>query len=443
MDVAARKEALEEAERALLGAVLLDPSSVDDMGGLGPEHFHGSAEAACYRVMLDMRAAGQQVDYQTLGLELERRNLTSTVGGASWVSGLTDYCTSLRAVPTNAKHVRDAARARALRRALTDALRALDDGTAAVDVASGVHAALMGGMFEDQGIYDMRAVLRETWELIEKCQVGTGQVLTGVREMDAGGLTPMPGEYVVIGARPNVGKTMLALHIARSMAVRGDGVLIASLEMTRALLGVRHLSNHTGIAGDGMLSVKGLSADQLARLGVATEELYKVPVWTCVNRKMDRVVGAARRMHAQHGIRAVMVDYLGLLEIPDEERRELEIAEASAQLAGLAHDTGMVVYGLSQLNRGLESREDKHPRLSDLRESGAIEQDADRVWLLFRPGIGGTEDNTLEVCQGKSRNGPAGQVISIPYRGGRIMESERDGYRGGSYADHAAGVERW
>jgi replicative DNA helicase len=389
-----------------------------------------------------MRAAGQVVDYQTLGLELARRNLTADVGGGAWVSGLTDYCSSLASVRTYAQQVKDAARARTLRRALTDALRSLDDGSSSVDVAAGVHSALMGGMFEDSGIYTMREVLKETWELIEKCQVGTGQVLTGVREMDAGGLTPMPGEYVVIGARPNVGKTMVAMHIARTMAVRGDGVLIASLEMTRALLGVRHLSNHTGVPGENMLGVHGLSKDQMERLGVATEELYKVPVWTCVNRKMDRVVGAARRMHANHGIKALMVDYLGLLDIPDEERRELEIAAASAELANLAHDTGMVVYGLSQLNRGVEHREDQHPRLSDLRESGAIEQDADRVWLLYRPGIGTADDKTIEVCQAKSRNGPAGQVASVPYRGGRIMETRddepRDSWRGDSYTARTA-----
>lgn len=427
-DIKRRREALQAAERAVLGAILLDGDAFEELAGLRAEDFHGRPEALTFSAILDMRKAGQSVDYQSLDLELTRRGQIADVGGVAWIASLTDYCASLASVRTYAGQVRDAARSRGLRASLTVALRELDGGEPASDVAAKLAAALSGGLFADTGVYDMRQVLAETMDLVERCQVGTGQVSTGVPAMDKGGLTPMPGEYVVIGARPNVGKTMLALHVARQMAVRGEGVLIASLEMTRALLGVRHLSNHTGIPGEALLSYGGLSEDQYRRIGVAVQALADVPIWTYLDRDLGRVVATARRLHASKGIRAVAVDYLGLLEIPDEERRELEIAQASAQLSGLAHETGMVVFGLSQLNRGVEAREDKHPRLGDLRESGAIEQDADRVWLLFRPGIGSGEDDTLEVCQAKNRNGPAGQVVKVPYFGGRIPDGERKEY---------------
>lgn len=427
-DLTHRREALEAAERAVLGACLLDVQSFDDLEGLRPSDFYGRAEALTFAAILDMRHDGQAVDYHSLDLMLTKRGQSKETGGIAWLASLTDYCVSLAHVRTYAGQVRDAARARSLRVSIASALRSLDEGDAAVDVAARLTAALAGGMFCDTGIYSMKEVLTDTWALIEKCQEGTGQVATGIPAMDKGGLTPMPGEYVVIGARPNVGKTLLALHIARQMALRGDGVLIASLEMTRALLGVRHLSNHTGVPGESMLSCRGLSADQYQRLGVAVGELAGVPVLTSSDKDLGRMVAVAKRLHASKGIRCLMVDYLGLLDIPDEERRELEIAQASAQLANLAHDTGMVVYALAQLNRGVEAREDKHPRLSDLRESGAIEQDADRVWLLYRPGIGTAEDRVLEVCQAKSRNGPAGQVVEVPYCGGRIPDGQPKEY---------------
>jgi replicative DNA helicase len=420
-DIQRRREALESAERALLGAVLLDPEALEEMDGLRAEDFYGHAEATCYRSMLAMRKAGQVIDYQSLDLELVRQGQAL---GIAWVTALTDYCPSLSSVSTYAQQVRDASRSRALRAAAVAAIRTLDGGEPALDVAASLAAALGGGLFSDTGIYSMREVLADTWTLVERCQEGTGQIMTGIPEMDKGGLTPMPGEYVVIGARPNVGKTMLALHIARQMALRGEGVLVASLEMTRALLGVRHLSTHTGIPGEAMLGYRSLSIGQYSRLGAAVQQLADVPIWTYLDRDLGRLVAAAKRTAATRGIRALMVDYIGLLEIQDEERRELEIAMASAALSGLAHETDMVIYALCQLNRGVESREDHHPRMSDLRESGAIEQDADRVWLLYRPGIGTGDDHVLEVCQAKSRNGPAGQLVRVPYLGGRLSDGQ-------------------
>lgn len=324
----------------------------------------------------------------------------------------------------------------------------LRDASAAVE-AGGDLESILGALWaahahssETGRVYSMREVLGEAYELIQKCQEGTGQVPTGIPELDNGGCLPMPGDYIICGARPSIGKTALGLHIARAMAMRGDACLVVSLEMTRALLGLRHISTHAGIPGEEMLAKKGMNDGQFDRVGSAVQALRDIPLWTYVNRDLADMLATARRLHRAHACKAVFIDYLGIIQCPDEDRRDLELARASAEFQDLAHETGMVVYGFSQLNRQVTAREDHRPRMSDLRESGAIEQDADRIWLMDRPGIGTAEDNKIELCQAKNRNGPSQQLIEIPYRGGRIIEDHddpRDDWKGGSYASHTEG----
>jgi replicative DNA helicase len=235
-------------------------------------------------------------------------------------------------------------------------------------------------------------------------------VPTGVADLDAltGGL--QPGDLVVIAARPGVGKTGLALALVRHAAGLGHPALFCSIEMGRGELAARLLSAHTGVAGQ-LIRHGAVNASELRRLGDAVGEFAGLPAWIDDSpaQSVLRIAANARRLKRQRGLALVAVDYLQLVE-PEERGvpRHEQVAAASRRLKALARELEVPLVALAQLNRESESRTDRRPRLSDLRESGQVEQDADVVVLLSR--VEGRPDAIL-LDVAKQRNGPTGEAV--------------------------------
>jgi len=213
--------------------------------------------------------------------------------------------------------------------------------------------------------------------------------------------------------------TSLAVAIAAGMAKENFGVLFASVEMTDVTLAGRLLSK---IAGVPIFRTMGddsqKRSDDWDKLTSATKELAEgFPFYLTTEPDLQAICNMARKAQIRHDIKAVFVDYIGLLDLERAATREQQIAMASKKLNRLAKSTGLIVYALSQLNRKLTDRADKRPFISDLRESGSLEQDADQIWLLHRD-IDSTDP--LELSISKNRNGPAGRIINLDFRGGNV-----------------------
>ncbi len=419
-----------EAERAVLGACLLDGDALMDITEtLVPDDFYDPKYRVAFEIMADMAREDRPVDSLTFAGEMANRGLEETLGGQSFIAAVVD------SVPTtaNASYHARIVREKALRRRLIR--------------AGGVIARL--GFAEDR---DLGEVLDESEKLIfELSQRGTtrdfrhikevlprtidqiqanfrrGEAVTGTAsgygEFDllTGGL--QPGSLNIVAARPSMGKTALALNMAQHAAVRGGKpVLIFSLEMSAEQLAQRMLGS------EGRINIHDLRTGNFPErawktLGDAANRLAGAPIYIDDGADLSTLEMRARcrRFVSRVGeVGLIVVDYLQLMRLPrNVESKQQEVSEISRALKAVARELNVPVVALSQLSRAVEQRTDKKPQLSDLRDSGAIEQDADMVVLLFRQGYYEAsagrepEDNGAEIIIAKHRNGPTGTVRLI------------------------------
>lgn len=418
-----RSDSEQLAEAAMLGSILIDPRTLSEARiVVTAADFHGPAKAAVYAAMLDLDASGEAIDIITIRRRLERGTMHPTKAG-ELLASLTDCVPSSANVAYYARIVADASareRVEAAGGRMTEGARVhgrtLEEtlGEAERTLAD-VWASVPNGNVVDLG----KCLGEAVSEVAERADTGKGAGLsTGFPSLDRklGGLRP--GEMTVVAGRPGMGKTSLALGIAAAVAEAGTGVLLFSLESSaqRAALTVA-----CARAGLSLHELHRGSArpDDLSRLLSQGERMRTWPLRICdrATLTMDRLWGIAQA-HASRGeVGLVVVDYLQLMDGCGRENRQQEVSSLSRGLKRLAMSLRLPVVALSSLNRGVEHDRDKRPRLAHLRESGAIEQDADAVLLLYRDEEYDPESKDKGVCEvgiAKNRTGPCG-IVKLAY----------------------------
>lgn len=412
-----------EAEEALLGASLLTheaiASAVEE--GLAPEDFYKPAHARIWEAIVAEWSAGDRVDPVTVAERLARADLLDGVGGSDRLAHLTVSTPTIGGAGQYARIVRER---HVLRRLIALGSSFQEMGYAAArDVPSIVAAAqemayALGDRQGPTGDSSMRAVLADYLDALERLYESRDAVTgtpSGWPDLDVMTLGWQPGSLVIVGGRPSMGKTALALGAAAHAAVDYRvPTVVFSLEMNRSEVAQRLIAA-LGHVDATRLRQGRLLENEWPRVTQATGRLAEAPLWIedAPSTTLAEVRSKARRVKSQGGLGLVVVDYLQLMRHPKAENRQQEVAEISRGLKLLARDLEAPIVALSQLSRGLESRADKRPTLADLRDSGGIEQDADLVVLIYRDEVyhPDSQDKGLaEVILAKQRNGPTGTV---------------------------------
>lgn len=411
-----------EAERAVLGAVLIDSERLHDIAqSIAPGDFFRQAHQTLYGAMRSLNEQRKPIDLVTLRDVLGPKALED-VGGPAYVSGLMDGVPRSVNVAAYCEIVRKAALRRRLRAIAEETIEAAQDTQ--VDAAEAIDRAERA-IFElgEQSIKgDLRTIesaVDRTWPIIEKA-VDTGGPVSGVRtgflDLDDKTQGFHPGNLILLAARPGMGKSALALNIAHNVAQSSDeAVAFFSLEMseeeitTRLLGACGRVNMHLVMSGQA-------SGEEMQRMGIARGEVAatNLMIDDSSTQTVATIRSKARRIKAKKGLALVVIDYMQLLSSEGrQESRRVEVGAMSRGLKRLAGELGVPVVALSQLTRSSEQRTDARPRISDLRESGDLEQDANLVLLLHRPEeYQPSPDNAglAELIIGKNRKGPTGTV---------------------------------
>ena len=425
----------EEAERGVLGSVLLDSGRVMDLcleRQLMSDSFYVPGHRILFEALLEMAKAGAAVDVLTVTDWLRKSNRLDTVGGAVALERLID------ATPTaaHAEYYIDIVRQKHILRTIIACARDAEYGCFSSQDPADV---LLGKV--EQSFFDITEhqhghmvswpdAIRTTMQHVEKIlqsRKGLTGISTGFNNLDKVMQGMRPSEMLVLAARPAMGKTSLAMNIAENVA-RGMGdpdhttrpVGIFSLEMSYEALALRMLCSHAGVSAYKLTSgYASMTADH-AKLMQAASVLSKAPIYLDDTGGLDilEVRARARRMKKKYGIELIVIDYLQMLHASEyaSQGKQIETAHVSGNLKAMAKELRVPVLVLSQLNRAPDQRDKSGvPKLSDLRDSGAIEQDADAVWMLRRPckypDDNEYNDSTLAIVDvAKNRNGPTGEV---------------------------------
>jgi replicative DNA helicase len=419
-----------EAERAVIGSLLLLPEACDEVAlVVRPDDFYDPAHRAVFGHMLALHDDGQQVDPTLLAQRLRDAGQYEAVGGAAYLLELSQEVATAAHAEHYARIVRDKAVLRSLIHAGTDIVQeSYEPGVDAREMLSRAEERVFRILDTkgDAQVRPVREVLHESLARIDarmQRQHAYGGLETGFLDYDdlTGGLHA--SELVILAARPSMGKTALALNIAEHVAIdeRGPGrvVLLVSLEMSALELGDRLLCSRARVNSHRLRNGQ-LTAEDSRRLIQTAADVSRAPLFIddSPSRNMTEIAAAARRLKRQKSLDLVVVDYLQLIE-PDNPRdpRQEQVARISRRLKGLARELNVPVLCLAQLNRQVEATRDSRPQLSHLRESGAIEQDADVVVFVHREEFYQTNEEDRERVRGqadlmirKQRNGPTGDI---------------------------------
>ena len=427
-----------DAEAAVISTMMIDPKAIDTLIDFGflPHHFYADAHRIIVEAILELHTASREVDVVTVAAILRERDMLPKVGGAAYVAQLTDATPHIAHVTDHARIVMERWR---LRQAIAaaqliaaqgyeipeDTQKFLEDAENSIaEIAHGgrvVTLEQVGSVVagEVSRMSDARAAGQTTLGLP-----------TGFFDIDklTGGL--FAGDLIIIAARPGMGKTAFAASVSANIARAtaqglGHAVLFCSLEMPRSQMGMRFACHESGL-GITRVRTSTLGRAEWDKLLQTSVDLNSLPIWiddtpslTLLElrakvRKLKRELQSGAAGVASKGLGAVVIDYLQLMQgiRPKGATREEEVASLSRGLKALAKEEQLPVIALSQLNRKLEQNKDKRPTLADLRESGAIEQDADNVTFIYREAYydRSADKNAAEVDIAKQRNGPAGTV---------------------------------
>jgi len=413
-----------EAEQAVLGAVLLDNDALGRItGSLKEEDLYRPAHRRIYRAMLQLFEGGTPIDEVTLADALKAEGTIDEVGGMPYIAELASSIPASVTLQYYVEIVRNKAILRSLvttcRELVDEALESPHDIQPLLDRAESRVFEL--GEFRDaRDVVPLRMVLDRTFLQIEDRAQRQGEVVgvpTGLADLDRMTAGLQPEELIILAARPSMGKTALALNIMLNTAVEhGRSAAFFSLEMSRESLGMRLFSSHGRIPADRLRKGQP-TEDDWAGLVQAQSELSGVPLHIddTPGITLSELRSKARRLKAEHDVELIIIDYLQLMGTDTRiDSREQQIAALARGLKGMAKELHVSLLVLSQLNRGAESRKDKRPLLSDLRESGAIEQDADLVMFIHRDDYYTKEaserPNIAELDIAKQRNGPTGRI---------------------------------
>jgi len=417
-----------DAERGVLGSILLMNEAIDEIGeSLKADHFYSDAHRKMYAAIQSLYENGVRgIDAITLAEELVRRSDFDAVGGAAYLAEVLESVPHAAHVRYYANIVRSKWMQRSLIYACTEILSECYEASEDVEELLRNAERRIFSILEEQGQTSSLAIsdiLMEAFNRIDERLQTEGDVTgitSGFSDLDHQTTGFQPTELIILAARPSMGKTALVCNIADAVARKsGKGVLLFSLEQSNLELAERFLAITARINGHDLRS-GNLTDAQHDLLVRASDDLARLPLFIDdkPGRTMTQVAALARRLHRKSPLGVIIIDYLQLIE-PDDKGspREQQIAQISRRLKFLAKELRVPVIALAQLNRGVELREDKRPRLADLRESGAIEQDADMVMFLHRPDAYDPEDRPgeAEIIVAKHRSGPTG-IVRLTWR---------------------------
>ncbi|MFH1570898.1 MAG: replicative DNA helicase [Gemmatimonadota bacterium] len=416
-----------EVEQAVLGAMLIDQRAVGRAIEILDEgSFYHGPHGRIFQAIIALYERNVAVDQLTLAEELKRRGQLEEVGGVVYLATLAAQVATAANIDHHAKIVLDKGMGRSLIETAAEITSRAYEGRTEVNELIDWAERRIFALSErrlSQGFEPIESVLHETFEHIERAHNRVSSVSgvdTGYADLNDITSGFQPGDLVIMAARPSVGKTALALSLGRNAAVEtGVGVAIFSLEMSRQQVAQRLLCVETRVDLHKLRTGRLRDEDwmhltrNVGRLAQAPIYIDDTPGITILEARAK-----ARRLQRERGIGMVIIDYLQLMGSHQSfQSREQEVSHISRGLKGLAKELSVPVLALSQLSRATESRTDRRPQLSDLRESGSIEQDADVVMFIYRPDLygiktaeGGSLEGVAEIIIGKQRNGPTGSV---------------------------------
>jgi replicative DNA helicase len=412
-----------EAEELILGGILLDPEAIGRVSDLlKQDAFYLSAHREIFRAALALHAQGSPTDLMCVTAWLQDHGLLDKIGGHSKLSQLVDRTVSAVNVDQYAALIKDKHLRRQLIKASNEVARAAYDTSKKLELILDQAEQNIFSVTQDrtrQGLTPTEEILLSTFADLE--QRSLGQVLPGLNcgfyDLDAMTQGFQRSDLIIIAGRPSMGKTALSVQIARQIAeIHKKGVAIFSLEMAKEQLVQRLLSSESGIDSN-YLRAGRIHESQWEPLSRAIGTLSQLPIYIddSPTPSINDLRSSARRLQAERseGLGLILLDYLQLMGGNDTDGRVQELSKITRSLKALARELNVPVVALSQLSRGVESRTNKRPMMSDLRESGAIEQDADLIVLLYRDDYYNPDSPEKGVCElilAKHRNGPVGTV---------------------------------
>lgn len=413
-----------EAEEAVLGSILIDSESFIKIADqLTARDFYADKHRIIYEDMIEMYNKREPIDALSLTEKLENRNVLGDIGGRSYLVTLTSAVPTASNILHYATIVRQKATLRRLIQSGHEMIKLGQTETEEVDTLldqAEQKLFAVSQQFMQQNFIPLHSVLTDAFDRLDEIHKNAGAmrgVPTGYTELDnvLGGF--QKSDLIILAARPSMGKTGLALDIARNVAVREKkAVGIVSLEMSKDQLGDRLLCAEAGVDLWKMRTGKLQNDSDFAHIGRAMGELAEAPLFIddSASSNIMEIRTKARRLQMEHGIEMLIVDYLQLMEgRASTDNRTQEIAEISRGLKSIGRELNIPVLALSQLSRAVEQLNPPVPKLSHLRESGAIEQDADVVLFIYREEYYKRDTdrkNIADVIIAKHRNGPTGQV---------------------------------
>ncbi|MDF2787582.1 MAG: replicative helicase [Neobacillus sp.] len=413
-----------EAEQAVLGAIFLEPSALTVASEiLIPEDFYRASHQKIFNAMLKLNDEGKVVDLVTVTEELAAAKLIEDTGGVSYLSELASSVPTAANIEYYARIVEEKS---LLRRLIRTATEIASDGYSREDEVEALLSEaekniLAVAQRKNAGAFhNIKDVLVRTYDNIEQMHQRAGEITgleTGFIELDRMTAGFQRNDLIIVGARPSVGKTAFALNIAQNVAHKtGENIAIFSLEMGAEQLVMRLLCAEGNIDAQ-RLRTGSLTDDDWGKLTMAMGSLSNSGIFIddTPGVRISDIRSKCRRLKQEHGLGMILIDYLQLILGSGRagENRQQEVSEISRSLKQLARELQIPVIALSQLSRGVEQRQDKRPMMSDIRESGSIEQDADIVAFLYRDDYYDKESenkNIIEIIIAKQRNGPTGTV---------------------------------
>ncbi len=407
-----------EAEQAILGGILMNNDAMNQiMDILSPDDFYREANMFLFQGMIELYNRGEPIDVVTLSRFLAEKNLLEKVGGINYLGSLVEAVSTSAGIVYHAEITKNLS----VRRKLISQCSAISEscfreGERTEELLETAEQAIFDIADEQvrEGFQSIREVITGSLKKLETSSDMTG-VSTGFEEFDSLTAGFQPSDLIVIAGRPSMGKTALALNIGYNAAQKTkEGVAIFSLEMSKPQLGVRLLGFDSGIDStklrtgflrDKEWNVLTDSANRLSELPIFIDDSSSISVL--------EMKAKCRRLKKANSLALVIVDYMQLIQgRSSAESRQLEMSEISRSLKALAKDLNVPVVALSQLNRKVEDRPNRRPQVADLRESGAIEQDADVIAFIYRDEVYHPDSletrNIAEINVAKQRNGPTG-----------------------------------
>lgn len=417
-----------DAEQSVLGAILIENDALyNAVEILGVDDFYKEAHRRIFLAMIDLSEKNEAIDLVTITEYLKKKNDLDIAGGATYISQLSNAVPTAANIRYHAKIVHEKAILRNLIHTATEIVTRGYEDTRDVEELLDYAENSIFNISEKKikpSFTAVKEIIKNSFEAIERLSEKKERVTgapTGFLDLDLMTSGFQPADLIIVAGRPSMGKTAFCLSIAQHVGIeKGAPVAIFSLEMAKEQLVIRMLCSESRVDSHKLRS-GFLSKSDWPRLTTAAGRLSEAPIFIddSAGTSVLEMKAKARRLKAEHGLSLIVVDYLQLMSGRSDKRRggsdnrEQEISEISRSLKALAKELSVPVIALSQLNRAVESRHDKRPMLADLRESGAIEQDADVILFIYRDEVyKQTEENKglAEIIIGKQRNGPVGTV---------------------------------